>query len=67
MIDFQLPFVLGEIGWTNELSELLPYIAKKLGFTIWFPILEHVWPLSMLGHAEQYREMILQCAFRILS
>ena len=53
VIDFQLPFVLGEVGWTNELSEALPYIArleelKSLG------LLSGSLFWSMFGHAEQY-------------
>ena len=53
VIDFQLPFVLGEIGWTNEVSEALPYISrleelKSLG------LLSGSLFWSMFGHAEQY-------------
>ena len=53
VIDFQLPFVLGEIGWTAELSEALPFISKleelkSLG------LLSGSLFWSLFGHAEQY-------------
>ena len=53
MIDLQLPFVLGEIGWTTELSEALTFVTrleelKSLG------LLSGSLFWSMFGHAEQY-------------
>ena len=53
MIDLQLPFVLGEIGWTMELIEVLPFVTrleelKDLG------LLTGSLFWSMFGHAEHY-------------
>ena len=53
MIDLHLSFVLGEIGWTMELSEALPFVTrleelKNLG------LLTGSLFWSMFGHAKQY-------------
>ena len=51
-LDFQIPFVMGEVGWTKELESALPYLAKleelrSLG------LLSGSLFWSMFGHAEQ--------------
>ena len=53
MIDLQLPFVLGEIGWTMELSEALPFVTRLEEFKN-LGLLTGSLFWSMFGHAEQY-------------